>query len=102
MIRKVYAHIKWTSLEARRRSSDIPVNTTYYPHIALEKDPSGVRWSVGFIVTTMNELMESDIELFLLIDNEDTNSFQNRLTPDTRFNLYEGNIIVANGYVKGI
>lgn len=97
MIKK--ACIKWTGRLTADLKLNLSVGLPYYPHIVLE-DNSGIeRRSVKFIVSEMDDKMQSVIDLEMLVDNSDSRQFVKQLSPHVKFVLLEGSTQVAQGYI---
>lgn len=101
-MKKAYADIRWNSYAEGGRKTPLQPGKMYYPHISIDPQVDNHQWSVCFLVTPIGPDRTSTISFSMLADNEEANRFFTKLYVGMKFNLLEGNKIVAVGQIKSI
>ena len=98
-MKKAYAEIRWNTPAEGGRTVPLQSGSIYYPLIAINSEIDPDPWSVCFVVPPTGDDGTSKICFSMLVDNNGTSTFFNKLCIGMQFKLLEGHRVVATGII---
>ena len=92
------AKIRWCERIEDHRLS-LKIGEYYYPHISLIDAKLKTPLSVKFLVADIDDNLDSIIELQRIVKNDTTNAVWECFISATKFELLEGDRVVAEGVI---